>query len=319
MHEQGGHFLVGKAHGVQHGGPVHAVGGHQDILADHLAIGGPESGKFRQSASRFRQIAGEGNVIDQGVKPDVGDEIRVKRQFNAPGKAFLGAGNAEVRVEGAFDRVEHLRLAEGGKDEGTALFHKLLHPFRLVGQAEIPVFFLQFHHFPPFRAEIAVFIPFLVRKELFLPDGIKAPVGFFVKLALVLQAGEDLLHARLVARVRGGGPAVVADAQPFPERQEPGRDVVHMFLRSNAQFLRRLLYFLAVLVHPGQKIDFLPLHPVPARKNVRKDFFISVPDVGRSVGVINGRGDIVHAAKDTPFRPFCKQSHVLPEWRSCIS
>lgn len=82
-----------------------------------------------------------------------------------------------------------------------------------------------------------------------------------------------------------------------------------MLLRRNAQFFRRLLYFLPVLVHPGQEIDFLPLHPVPARENVRKDFFIGVPDVGRSVGVVNGRGDIVHAGNDTPFLPFCKQSH----------
>ena len=29
----------------------------------------------------------------------------------------------------------------------------------------------------------------------------------------------------------------------------------------------------------------------------------------RSVGVVNGRGDIVHAGDDTPFLPFCKQSH----------
>ena len=82
-----------------------------------------------------------------------------------------------------------------------------------------------------------------------------------------------------------------------------------MFLGRNAQFFRGLLYFLAVLVHPGQEIDFLPLHPVPARENVRKDFFIGVPDVGRSVGVVNGRGDVVHAGNDTPFLLFCKQSH----------
>ncbi len=45
VHEQGGHFLVGKAHGMQHGGPVHAVGGHQDILADDFAVRGPEFGE----------------------------------------------------------------------------------------------------------------------------------------------------------------------------------------------------------------------------------------------------------------------------------
>ena len=179
----------------------------------------------------------------------------------------------------------------------------------MVGQAEVPVFFLQFHHFPPFRAEAAFRVPLLVRQELFLAHGVESLVGFFVKLSPVLQVRQDFLHAGLVARVRGGGPPVIADAQAFPQGQEFGCDVVHMLLRRNAQFFRRLLYFLPMLVHPGQEIDFLPLHPVPARENVRKDFFIGVPDVGRSVGVVNGRGDIVHAGNDTPFLPFCKQSH----------
>lgn len=94
----------------------------------------------------------KGNVVDQGVKPDVGDEFGVEREFDSPGKAALGAGNAEVRVK--VNGVEHFRLAEGRKDKITALFHELLHPFHMVGQAEIPVFFLQFHHFPPFRPKL---------------------------------------------------------------------------------------------------------------------------------------------------------------------
>lgn len=292
---------------MQHGGPVHAVGGHQDILADDFAVRGPEFGEFRQAAVRLRQVAGEGNVVDQGVKPDVGDEFGVEREFDSPGKAALGAGNAEVRVK--VNGVEHFRLAEGRKDKITALFHELLHPFHMVGQAEIPVFFLQFHHFPPFRAEVAFRVPFLIRQELFLAHGVESLVGFFVKLPLVFQVRQDFLYAGLVARIRRGGPSVIADAQAVPQRQELLRDIVDMLLRRNAQLFRRLLHFLPMLVHPGQEIDFLPLHPVPARENVRQDFFISVPDVGRSVGVVNGRGDIVHAWDDTPFLPFCKQSH----------
>lgn len=268
---------------------------------------GQSLAKSGRPLSGLRQVAGEGNVVDQGVKPDVGDEFGVERELDSPGKAALGAGNAEVRVK--VNGVEHFRLAEGRKDKITALFHELLHPFHMVGQAEIPVFFLQFHHFPPFRAEVAFRVPFLVRQELFLAHGVESLVGFFVKLALILQVRQDFLHAGLVARIRRGGPSVIADSQAVPQRQELPRDIVDMLLRRNAQLFSRLLHFLPMLVHPGQEIDFLPLHPVPARENVRQDFFISVPDVGRSVGVVNGRGDIVHAGDDTPFLPFCKQSH----------
>ena len=132
---------------MQHGGPVHAVGGHQDVLADHFAVRGPELGEFRQPAVRFRQVTGEGDVVDESVKPDVSHEFRVKRKFSFPRKGGSWGGNAEVRVK--VNGIEHLRLAEGRKNEAAALFHELLHPLHMVGQAEVPVFFLQFHHFPP--------------------------------------------------------------------------------------------------------------------------------------------------------------------------
>lgn len=95
------------------------------VFADDFAVRGPELGKTGRPAVRLRQVAGEGNVVDQGVKPDVGDEFGVEREFDSPGKAALGAGNAEVRVK--VNGVEHFRLAEGRKDKITALFHELLH------------------------------------------------------------------------------------------------------------------------------------------------------------------------------------------------
>ena len=71
-----GHLNV---HGFQHGGPVNRVGG-EDIFADELAAGGPAAGE----SGIIPPVAHGGNIVDEGVKPDVADIIAVKGQFNSP-------------------------------------------------------------------------------------------------------------------------------------------------------------------------------------------------------------------------------------------
>ena len=40
--EEGGHLLIGEAHGVEHAGPVDGVCGDEDVFADDVGVGGPE-------------------------------------------------------------------------------------------------------------------------------------------------------------------------------------------------------------------------------------------------------------------------------------
>ena len=66
------------AEGLEHAGPVDSVRGRQDVLADDMDVSGPES------------LVGHcGVIIGQRIEPDVGDEGRVKGQFDAPGSATI--------------------------------------------------------------------------------------------------------------------------------------------------------------------------------------------------------------------------------------
>lgn len=69
---------------MEHGGPVDAVGRDEDVFADDFAGCGPEFGEVREAAAFFGEVAGEGDVVDEGVEPDVGHEFRVEGQFDAP-------------------------------------------------------------------------------------------------------------------------------------------------------------------------------------------------------------------------------------------
>ena len=87
MNQQLRHLIIGKSHGVQHTGPVNSMGGNEDILADHMMITGPTTFK----ASPIITVFGEADVIDQGIKPDIGNKFRIKGQLDSPGQTTLGA------------------------------------------------------------------------------------------------------------------------------------------------------------------------------------------------------------------------------------
>jgi hypothetical protein len=104
---------------MQHAEPVDAVGGDEDVLADdvHRAlVGGPESAKSGKSGIGRGAVSGEGHIVDERVEPDVGDEVGIEGNFDAPAQAFLRAGDAEVGAGIALQRVEQLGFAERGED-----------------------------------------------------------------------------------------------------------------------------------------------------------------------------------------------------------
>src|SRR5215470_17962221 len=74
----------------------------QDVLADNVKIGGPESGKFQTLGIR---IAGCSDVIGQRVEPYIDHMVRVARNRDPP---------AETRSR---DR----QIAEAGLDEADDL------------------------------------------------------------------------------------------------------------------------------------------------------------------------------------------------------
>lgn len=87
--EDGGHVARFEAHGVKHAGPVDGVGGDEDVFADDLEVGGPQAVELGEFGAFGFPVSGEGDVVDEGIEPDVGDEVGVEGKGDAPGEAVL--------------------------------------------------------------------------------------------------------------------------------------------------------------------------------------------------------------------------------------
>ncbi len=79
-----------QSHGLEHGGPEYGMGlenifcnhmlGHRPVFFVIVAVGPVQSG----------------HIVDQGVKPDIGDKVVVKGQRYAPGQSRGGPGDTEI-------------------------------------------------------------------------------------------------------------------------------------------------------------------------------------------------------------------------------
>ena len=82
-----------------------------DILANEVLCFRP---KFLKVAFAFAFQSAD--VVDQRVKPNVGDVTVVERKFDSPGKPALGTGDAEV-LERLAQHSKHFVLISLGPDE----------------------------------------------------------------------------------------------------------------------------------------------------------------------------------------------------------
>lgn len=78
-----------KVEGEQDGRPDDGMEA-QDVFADELNVGRPEVGDV------LFGVAEDGEVVGEGVEPDIHDLAVVARDGDAPRKAFLGAGDGDV-------------------------------------------------------------------------------------------------------------------------------------------------------------------------------------------------------------------------------
>ena len=292
--EEGGHVLRFEAHGVEHAGPVDGVCGDEDVFSDDLEIGGPELVEVGEIGAFGFFVAGEGDVVDEGVEPDVGDEVGVEGKGDAPGHAVFGAGDAEVGFAGTLNGVEDFLFPEFGDDFEVVVFDGVLEPGGVVGEFEIPVFFFDFDDLAPLSAELTFFIAVAVGEELFLTDGVVAGVGFFVELAFGFELAEDGLHAVLMAVVGGFGPAVEFESEFVPEPEEAFGVSFGESGDVDAFGLGRFHHLLSVLIDAGEVVSLLALETSVAGENIGEDFFVSVANVGLAVGVVDGGSDEFH-------------------------
>ena len=114
-----------QAHRLEHDRPVGRVK-FQNVLADHVKIGGPQFNfGFRISDSGFQglhqgRVAVSGRhaeVVHQRIEPDPGNEVFIKWQGDAPIQACHRASDAKIFEHVVLQQAEHFVAAVGRLDE----------------------------------------------------------------------------------------------------------------------------------------------------------------------------------------------------------
>jgi hypothetical protein len=70
---------------MKHNRPINTMGWNKDVLADDMRLAGPEFIKIGQAWIVVGEIASEGDIVQERVKPNERDVIRVEREFDTPG------------------------------------------------------------------------------------------------------------------------------------------------------------------------------------------------------------------------------------------
>ena len=270
--------------GLEDSGPVDGVG-LQDVLGDEVMHGRPVPGVIR--AVREAQA---GQVIEQGIEPDVGDVTLVEGQGDAPGEALLGPGNTQV-LQGLPQKPQDLVLEPFGPDPVRVVLDVAQEPVLVAAHAEEIIFFLDEGGRGLVVGALAV-IQLPLQVKALAAVAIEAAVLPEVDVALVVELGQEALHHRGVGRQGGAHKVVVADIEAVPGVAEGVADAVHKSLDRQVQLLGGLDDLVAVLVGAGLEAGVIPLEAVKASQGVRHHGGVGVSQVRLGVDVINGRGDI---------------------------
>ena len=263
VNEECGHFLVSEAERVEHDEPVNAVRRSKDVFSDDMH-GGPAGFEERQVRAGGGIVAGEADVVREGVEPNIGHKVAVEGKLDAPSQARFWTGNAKVSGE-FFHRVAEFGHAKVRDDEGIsgggAFVDQVEQPLAVLGEFEVIIFLFDQDDLTPLRAEFAVGTAFFFGEELLLTHAVVAALGGFVEFPFVPKALEHALDAVLVQILDRGGPGVVADVEFLPKRDEKLGDPGHKLGGLDTLLRGGLLDLLAVLVHSGHEKNRLAAEP----------------------------------------------------------
>ena len=241
-----------------------------ELLAQILA--GPREGERAQ-------------IVDERVRPDVGDLSLVPRQWDAP--RLAGATDREVAQaagDEALDLVEpEVRLHEVGP------LGEQLEQLVLVGrEAEEVVLLLD-----PFRlgvVERALAVDELVfGLERLAPDAVEPCVDVLVDIAVVVDPLQELADERLVPFVARPDEEIGLGIQARREAAPGLGDLVDVLLRVEALALSDPPDLRRVLVDAGEEERLVAALATVPRENVGGDRRVRVPDMGLVVHVVDRR------------------------------
>ena len=152
----------------------------------------------RGANSRVAERGGDGDVVHQRVEPDVGDEVRVERERDAPVQPRRRAADAEVFEGVVLEEAEDFVAAVVGLDEAGIRLDVINEPLLVRAELEIPVLLHELDDLAVLRREIAVGQAILLGEECLLLRGVKTRMRGLVEMAGGMEFGENGLHRGLV-------------------------------------------------------------------------------------------------------------------------
>ncbi len=257
----------------------------EDVLADEVVVDRPVAVEPRTVVG----VADRGAVVDQRVEPHVGDVAVVPRERDAP--RDRRAADREVE-QPLLDEAQHL-VALPGRLHRLGMLGVVLEQAVLVAREPEEVVLLGdvLDHGAVDRAAEAVVELVLLVVEL-AAHAVEALVAVELDVAVVVDPLEELLHRPAVAGLGGADVVVVGDVEAVPRGAEQRAVAVGPLERGDVVRLGRPLDLEAVLVGAGEEHDVVAPEAPPAGQHVGRDRRVRVPDVGRVVHVVDGRGDV---------------------------
>ena len=283
------------ARGHAHGRPPHTVE-PDDLLADQVVHVRPPLIELVLVLA----VADGRHIVDEGVVPDVEDVLLVPRDPDAPIDG--GPSDGDV-VESTFDEAERLVALRLGQDDmGVGRIPVDQRLLKGAQFEEVVLFLQELERGSVVGAQIA--LEDLVGCVVALTgDTVETPIGVLVDVAVVVDPTQELLHAGGVPRLGGPDEVVVRDPETGPSLGEPGGHLVGPLQGSHPLLFGSPCHLLSVFVSAGQEEDIVTDQPVPTGQGVGVDRRVGVPDVGRVLDVVDGRGDEVSGHCLSAYRP----------------
>ena len=252
------------------------------------------------------RVGQRAQVVDERVRPDVDDLLRVPRDGNAP--RLTCAADREV-LEPARDEAPGLVRAERGQHEVRTRVVELEQGLLVGGEPEEPVPLLD-----PLGLDVvlgALAVDELLRRlERLAADAVEPRVDVLVDVVapVVADALEELLDEPLVPVVARPDEEVVRDAEAGGERPPRLHDPVDVRLGRESLLVGHPRDLRRMLVDPGEQERVTAALPLMTSEHVRRDRRVGMADVRRRVDVVDRGCQVVRLHPDrfygrAPTRP----------------
>ena len=261
----------------------------RDVFADNVHVRWPE---FLVETVVVRAPAEGGDIVGEGVEPDVDDVLFVDRHRNAPVEG--GAGDAEI-FEPALDEVHHFIAAAFRHDEVWMLVDVFQELILVVAHLEEIAFFREYLCFLAAVRAVVTVDQLQIGEKGFAACAVVAAVGRFVDVAFFVDDLEELLHRFDVVVVGSADEFVVVDEERLPEvfkSARPFDDLVDVLFWRHASSFGGALDLHAVLVAAGEKEGVDAAHFFVARSSVGEHRAVGVADVQLGAWIIDRCGNI---------------------------